>query len=260
MRLIAVCRIAIPILASGLVLLALPEVAAAHARLESSVPSSGAELDEAPSEVVLDFSEPVELGLGEVTLSRADSTPIEIGHANQPDGSPDMVTAALPALDDGVYVVSYRVISADGHPISGDIVFRIGAGGGTPVIESSNRSSDTVGLLYGVVRALAYISLTIGLGLACAVVTMWRRGWSRVRGTVAVAGWVLAAATWAQFLLAGPYLAGTGFGDTFEPTRWTQVADTAAGKWWLVRFATLASLGLVAIAATSTSSAASALG
>jgi copper transport protein len=252
-RLTAVCRIAVPIVASGLVLLASPDVAAAHARLESSVPSSGAELDEAPSEVVLDFSESVQLGLGEVTLSLADSTPIEIGEATQPDGSSDIVTASLPALDDGVYVLSYRVISADGHPISGDIVFRIGAGSGTPIIESSNRPSGLVGFVYGLVRALAYISLTVGLGLACAVATIWRRGWSRVRFTIAIAGWVLAAATLAQFLLAGPYLAGTGVGDILEPTRWTQVADTAAGKWWLVRFAALAGLALVGIVATSLS-------
>ena len=238
-------RVAFPLVVTGIAVLTTAGVAGAHARLEASDPTSGAELSESPPQVLLDFDEPVELGLGGVTLTMADSSPIEIGAATQPEGKPDVVTASLPTLGDGVYVVSYRVVSADGHPVSGDIVFRIGSAGGTSIVESGQEANTVVGIAYGVVRLVAYLSLAVGLGLACFVLIVWRGGWPRLRWTIAVAGWTLAAATWAQLLLAGPYLAGTGLGDAFEPALWQQVAETTAGKWWIARFAALVALAVL---------------
>ncbi len=37
------------------------------------------------------------------------------------------LTIAVPPLPDGTHVLSWRVISADGHPVGGSLIFSIGA-------------------------------------------------------------------------------------------------------------------------------------
>lgn len=224
----------------------------AHATLERSEPTSGAQLAASPPSVVLDFDENVELGLGGITLAKADSTPIEIGTAEYLDGKSDVVAVRLPKLDAGVYVASYRVISADGHPVVGSIVFRVGSSdsdSSSPgIVAAGQQPSRAVGVVYGLARALGYLALILAIGLPCIVALIWRQGWHRVRRVVDVACLVLALATAAQFALAVPYLAGTGLADAFTASRWSQIAETASGKWWLARLAALVVFGLVALA------------
>ena len=99
--------------------------AAAHAYLVSADPADGDVLDEAPEEVRLTFNEPVEVpsdGL-RVLDDAADAARVEVVD----DGDPSTLTGALPdGLSDGGYVISYRVISADGHPVSGVLTFTVG--------------------------------------------------------------------------------------------------------------------------------------
>lgn len=100
-----------------------PATVAAHAALLESSPPDGAALDAAPREIVLRFNEPVEPVF--VRLLDARGTPRAVL-----DAAPyaaELRLAAPAGLDAGSYVVSYRVVSADSHPISGSLVFGIGA-------------------------------------------------------------------------------------------------------------------------------------
>ena len=92
----------------------------AHTRLVSSTPAEGAPA-QAPSEVVLAFSDPVQAGLSAVSVvgadgeERAAGTPAATG-----DGA--SVSQALRApLEPGTYRVAYRVLAADGHPVTGSL-------------------------------------------------------------------------------------------------------------------------------------------
>jgi hypothetical protein len=101
----------------GTLLAAAP--AAAHTRLVSSTPAAGATA-EAPDEVVLVFSDPVQPGLSAVSVTgeggeHAAGTPSARG-----DGT--SVSQALRApLAPGTYRVAYRVLASDGHPITGEL-------------------------------------------------------------------------------------------------------------------------------------------
>ena len=102
----------------GTLLAAAP--AAAHTRLVSSTPAAGATA-EAPDEVVLVFSDPVQPGLSAVSVTgeggeeHAAGTPAAGG-----DGT--SVSQALQApLEPGTYRVAYRVLASDGHPITGEL-------------------------------------------------------------------------------------------------------------------------------------------
>lgn len=99
-------------------------VAAAHDQLVDSAPASGERLDAAPTEVRLTFSgDLMELGSTVVVADAAGqdwaaSTPVLDG--------PTLTVPLAPDLPDGAYTVRWRVVSADGHPISGSVPFQVG--------------------------------------------------------------------------------------------------------------------------------------
>lgn len=99
-------------------------VAAAHDQLIDSAPASGERLDAAPTEVRLTFSgDLMELGSTVVVADAAGqdwagSTPVLDG--------PALTVPLAPDLPDGAYTVRWRVVSADGHPISGSVPFQVG--------------------------------------------------------------------------------------------------------------------------------------
>lgn len=99
-------------------------VAAAHDQLVDSSPASGERLDAAPTEVRLTFAgDLMELGSTVVVADAAGqdwagSTPVLDG--------PALTVPLAPDLPDGAYTVRWRVVSADGHPISGSVPFQVG--------------------------------------------------------------------------------------------------------------------------------------
>ncbi|MET1132082.1 MAG: copper resistance CopC family protein [Aeromicrobium sp.] len=94
--------------------------AQAHTSLISSDPTEGARLESVPERVVLTFSEnlrePSEAGV--IVDGKAVSAEVEV------DGPRVVVTPQADAPD-GTYEVNYRVVSADGHPITGTLEFSV---------------------------------------------------------------------------------------------------------------------------------------
>jgi copper transport protein len=97
----------------------------AHAVLEQTTPSANAKLDVSPPSVDIVFNERLDSGGAKVLVLNESSR-------NVAKGQPERISEekglriALPKLGEGHYTVSYSVISADGHPISGAYVFTVG--------------------------------------------------------------------------------------------------------------------------------------
>lgn len=105
--------------------------AAAHDQLLDSSPSEGEHLDTAPTEVALRFSDEI-LTIGPAVLV------VDTDGTSWTDGDPeldgpDVVTPLADGLPDGAYEVRWRVVSSDGHPISGVVPFTVGAPDAAPV-------------------------------------------------------------------------------------------------------------------------------
>ena len=111
----------------GLALVAAP--AAAHNELIASNPADRAVLDTAPTDVVLEFDQPVQTEFGLVAVLDATGVHHERG---EPQVVGSIVTQALGALGAGAYEISYRVGSADGHPITGTLIFTVAGTRSTP--------------------------------------------------------------------------------------------------------------------------------
>src|SRR5690606_22317236 len=116
----------VPTLLAAWLFLVLGCVAAnAHASLVRSDPVDGAVLDAAPSRLVLTFNEPVSPLVLRLVGDGGTTTDLE------PSAMDDtaVVIDTLPGLDDGGYLLSWRVVSSDGHPIGGSVAFSVGTGG-----------------------------------------------------------------------------------------------------------------------------------
>lgn len=162
-------------------LLAVPATASAHATLEGSVPSRGATVKEAPEAVVFRFSEPVEGNFGSVRVYDAEGERVDGGDAFHPNGEAAKLAVPLKSdLPDGSYTATYRVVSADGHIVSGGFVFSIGKAGRAPeetVAELvADRGAGTLaGVGLGVARAVQYAALALALGALVFLMLVWRR-------------------------------------------------------------------------------------
>ncbi len=120
----ASCRLLIGVLLAVPLIGILPVAAEAHAVLLETTPAAGAAVSSPPEAIVLRFNEPVRPIVVQV-LRAGDSTVVGLPAAEAID---TLVRLPLPqGLPDGSYVLSYRVTSADGHPVAGSFVFSVGA-------------------------------------------------------------------------------------------------------------------------------------
>ena len=101
--------------------------ASAHSGLNATIPADGAEVDASPAEVVLEFDEPVSTRLSRVQVTGPAGDTWQTG---APEVSGSTVRQPLASLGPaGTYQVAYRVVSADGHPVSGTSSFTLTAAG-----------------------------------------------------------------------------------------------------------------------------------
>ncbi|MFI0417233.1 copper resistance protein CopC [Spongiactinospora sp. 9N601] len=117
--------------------LALTAVAApgalAHDRLKSSSPAKDAKVSEL-KEVELEFTSNVKFPV--VVLRGPGDKAVKV---DKPETGDQKVTTAVPGpLESGRYVIAWRVVSSDGHPIEGEIPFELTA----PAQESAEPSDE----------------------------------------------------------------------------------------------------------------------
>lgn len=134
-------RLIVGALLAGLAVLGLASPAFAHNVLVGSQPATGASVTAGPAEVRFDFNAPVRTGPNTITVLGPNGTHWERTSTATVDGN-SVSTQVAPLGPAGVYTASYRIISADGHPVTGEITFTLTkAGNGTPVTEVAATTS-----------------------------------------------------------------------------------------------------------------------
>ncbi|MEV4818531.1 copper resistance protein CopC [Micromonospora tulbaghiae] len=217
--------------------------AAAHAVLVSSSPAASAVVPEAPAQVVITFSEGVRKVPGKVRVIAPDGSRADRG---EPTFQGAEVTIPVdPSAGRGTYLVSYRVISADSHPVSGAFTYSVGAPSEPPTDSGTdNRANPVTENAVKVAKYAGYTGLLLLVGPALVLAALWPRRLSR-RGPARLA-WtglgLLAAATLAEVWLQVPYVNGGGLFDV-TGSGLGDVLGSAYGTTHLVR------LGLLAAAA-----------
>jgi copper transport protein len=184
--------------------------ASAHAALVASDPGNGTIVPDAPNKITLTFSESVQLLSGKIQVLAPDSS-----RADQGDPTVDGDALTIPLRSGGArgtYLVSYRVISADSHPVGGTITFSVGAASTPPTATVDDTKVDPVvrGLI-PVGKYLGYAGLVLLIGPVLVLALLWpqrlsRRGPARLiwTGISLITGSTLLA-IWLQV----PYSIGT---------------------------------------------------
>jgi copper transport protein len=221
--------------------------ASAHATLVTTDPGEGARVAQVPSAVTLQFSEGVSLGAGYARVLGSGGERVDGGTASV-DG--DVLTIPLrTGLPDDGYLVTYRVISADSHPVAGAYSFVVGNGDLVPTgaAGTQDRTDAVVGAGLPLFRWIGFAGLALAVGVPVLVLLCWPAGWASGRLCRMATGGALAVAAGAlgSFLLQGPYAAASGPGSMFDPSLLGATLGSEAGKALLVRI--VLALGLAAV-------------
>ena len=201
------------VLSAALVALtALPAGASAHAVVEQAQPTRGAALDRAPERVEVTFDEMVESSFGALRVFAADGERVDLGDVLRP--SDDAVAVRVEGdLPDGAYTVTYRVVSADSHPVTGGYVFTVGKAGGTPAAAVSDLLEDETGpvteVAFGAVRAVSYAAIALLGGGFAFFLLVWLPALRRLPGGDRRAGAAFAFQARAARLLVAAAFAGS---------------------------------------------------
>ena len=246
--------------------LVVPSSALAHASLVGSTPADGAVLDRPPTTVILRFDEAVSTVPGSMRVFDAEVNRVDTGEVEKP--ASDSVSVGLPGdLPNGTYVVAWRVLSADSHPVRGAFAYSVGepVGDTADIVEAvldQEAGSESVDLALAVVRyvGLALILLCVGGAFALAFVVDPRE----LRGTwhwtvLAAAGALLAVDSVAWIALTGVKAAGFGLGELFTWSLSREVVETGFGQAWVLRAVLGLALAVVAVVALRRRSAPSAV-
>jgi len=128
-----------------------------HAALTHAQPADGAVLAEPPAVATLTFNEPV----SPLVISLVGPSGEVIAPATVADNA--TVTITLPSLRNGTHALSWRVVSGDGHPVAGTLVFSVGEqSAGTPQILPQGEPGVRPSLW--AVKLIIYAGLFIGIG------------------------------------------------------------------------------------------------
>lgn len=247
---ITIRRLAIPLIALLALLGGVATPASAHAVLVAAAPAQNSTVASAPTEVTLTFSESVTPVKDKIRVIAPDGS-----RADKGEPTAEGTILRIPLRGDlpiGTYLVSYRVISADSHPVPGGFTFNVGAPSTPPTLTegTGNTPNRAVAISIGVVKYLGYAGLLLATGAALIMLLLWparlpRTGARRLLNTGVG---LLVVATLAQFVLQAPYVNGTTLAQTTAQDL-LGVFDSQFGAVLLARLGILAVAAIVLAAA-----------
>lgn len=234
--------------------------ARAHAIVERTEPRADQVVATSPERVRVFFSEPVEVAFGAIRVYDTNGRRVDTGETEHLPGRPDAIEVGLQAgLPRGTYTVTWRVVSADSHPVSEAFVWHLGKPGPNPLgiadeLLSGGGAGRLGGVLLGVTRWASFGALLVLMGAVLFLALVWSRAPAEYPGVqerfrarwrrTAVVSWsILLLATLASMPLQAAVAGGLPLDDALSPGILGEVLATRFGR---VALAKLALLGAAA--------------
>jgi copper transport protein len=222
-------------------LLCISTNAFAHASLVSTEPRDGSMVAQAPKKVELRFNEPVTPAVVRLIDAEGMTRDDAAVHALN-----ETIGITLPKnLPPGTQVISYRVISADGHPVAGSMIFSIGMGKSAALPATSD---VTLTLLIWLSRIGVYVGLFVGVGGA--FFDAWIAPGRASRTTISAALWLGFGGAVLSLGCQGLDLLGLPIGGILTIAPWQAAIATSLGPSLLIA---VAAMGLSVVSRRCTS-------
>ena len=179
-----VCSRILPALALTAVVLALPAAASAHAYLVKTFPAASVVVNTPPPDVALTFDEAVEPRFAIISVTDVNARQETTGAVHRSAADPNTIVVPLRHVPEGWYLVVWRAISVDGHPVEGAFTFAVGPNPGPApqfTIPHVSATATTPQLL--VARWAVFLAAMSAIGLFVLRVLIARPLVERVTGT-----------------------------------------------------------------------------
>lgn len=161
-----------------------PAAASAHAYLVKTVPAASVILNRAPTSVQLTFDEAVEPRFAIISVTDVQAQQETTGPVTRSPSNPDTLVVPLKHVGEGWYLVYWRAISVDGHPVQGAFTFAVGPNAGPapqftiPHIAGTATSTPLV-----IAKWIAFLTTMAAIGLFVLRIAIARPLVRRVAGT-----------------------------------------------------------------------------
>ncbi|MBV9467153.1 MAG: copper resistance protein CopC/CopD, partial [Solirubrobacterales bacterium] len=165
--------------------LALPGAASAHAYLVSTAPVASGVLNAPPKTVALTYDEAVEPRFAIISVTSAAGTQETTAAVRRSPANPDTLVVPLrPGLPQGWYLIYWRAISVDGHPVSGAFTYAVGPNPGpSPQFPVPSVSATAVTPQLLITRWAMFLTVMVSIGLFALRLAIARPAVRRVPGT-----------------------------------------------------------------------------
>ncbi|MBR1225555.1 copper resistance protein CopC [Bradyrhizobium sp. AUGA SZCCT0176] len=204
----------------------------AHASLVDAEPADGSVVAEAPKTLQLQFNESVTPAVVNLIDAAGKTRAVTVRAVDQ------SVVIVLPDdLPRGTQVVSYRVVSQDGHPVAGSLVFSIGVA----TANTARSNGGPVAILIWLARIGVYVGLFAGVGGAFFAVWIGQGSSGALVITGALAVGVASAV--ASLGLQGLDLLDLPLGGLATSAPWTGALGTSLGPSLLIAIASMVIAG-----------------
>jgi copper transport protein len=230
----------VALLLCALAALANASAAHAHASLVRSDPLDRAAIAQAPDQLSLTFNGPVSPLL--LRLVRPSGEIADLVATMSADGA-TVILRLPPDMSSGTHLLSWRVVSSDGHPVGGSLTFSIGQPSAVPALAVTG---DTwLRSAIWLARIVLYVGLFVGAGGVFFLVWIATgpRDWSRAAVRAALLCGLIGVAFSAA--LHGADLSGSALWDARHARVWWRGIASTYG--WTLG-AALVALGLAFVA------------
>jgi copper transport protein len=146
---------------------------AAHPFTEETIPSFTTNTPAGTTEVIVFFSEPIDINFSELRVFDNNGNQIDNKDTNYYEGELSLIVTT-PPLEDGVYTATTKVLSkVDGHLVPGAFLFAVGDVIIDPSLLGVERPSELVFLPEAGARFPGIVGQTIVLGVVIASLFIW---------------------------------------------------------------------------------------
>jgi copper transport protein len=144
-----------------------PDAASAHAYLVKTVPAASVVVNAPPPNVQLTYDEAVEPRLAIISVTNSAGEQVTTGPVFRSPANPDtLVVPVRPNLPEGWYLVYWRAISVDGHPVQGAFTFAVGPNPGpAPQFPVPKLSATAATPQLLIARWVMFLSVMSAIGL-----------------------------------------------------------------------------------------------